>query len=93
MDEQRSRPEDERPVDPEYRVFPKSWGAEYIAAGEVRFRLWASGIETLNLRLIDEEVPMTAMGDGWWELLATNVAPGTPYAFVLPDGRDRKSVV
>ncbi|ODS58053.1 MAG: malto-oligosyltrehalose trehalohydrolase [Agrobacterium sp. SCN 61-19] len=87
MDEQRSRPEDERPVDPEYRVFPKSWGAEYIAAGEVRFRLWASGIETLNLRLIDEEVPMTAMGDGWWELLATNVAPGTPYAFVLPDGR------
>ena len=86
MDEQRSKPEDERPIDPEYRVFPKSWGAEYIAAGEVRFRLWASGIETLNLRLIDEEVLMTAMGDGWWELLATNIAPGTPYAFVLPDG-------
>ncbi len=74
-------------IDQEYRVFPKSWGAEYTAAGEVLFRIWASGCETLGLRLIDEEVPMTPAGDGWWELLATNVAPGTPYSFVLPDGR------
>lgn len=72
---------------PEYRVFPKNWGAEYTAAGEVRFRIYASGVEALSLRLADEQVPMSTTGDGWFELLATNVAPGTPYSFVLPDGR------
>ncbi len=72
---------------PEYRVFPKSWGAEYTAAGEVRFRIYASGVEALSLRLADEQVPMSTTGDGWFELLATNVPPGTPYSFVLPDGR------
>jgi maltooligosyltrehalose trehalohydrolase len=73
-------------ADLEYRVFAKTWGAEYTAAGEVRFRVWAPAAETLNLRLKDEEVPMSPTGDGWYELLATSVAPGTPYAFVLPDG-------
>lgn len=70
----------------EYRVFPKSWGSEYTAAGEVRFRLWAPSLEALTLRLADEDVAMSKTPDGWFELLATNVAPGTPYAYVLPDG-------
>lgn len=88
MDDRLPTPETEAlAVDQEYRVFPKSWGAEYTAAGEVRFRIWASAVESLGLRLGDEEVPMTAMGDGGWELLATNIAPGTAYAFVLPDGK------
>jgi len=71
----------------EYRVFPKSWGAEYTAAGEVRFRIWAPAADTLSLRLLDEDVPMSPTGDGWYELHATNVAPGTPYSFILPDGK------
>jgi malto-oligosyltrehalose trehalohydrolase len=29
---------------------------------------------------------MGAVGDGWFELLAEGVEPGTEYAFVLPDG-------
>lgn len=69
------------------RVFPKSWGAEYIRAGEVRFRLWAPEPEALTLRLAGEDLPMTRQADGWYELLATGVAPGTPYVFVLPDGQ------
>lgn len=72
--------------DLEYRVFPKSWGAEYTAAGEVRFRLWAPSLDKLTLRLDGDEVAMSPAADGWFELLATNVAPGTPYAYVLPDG-------
>lgn len=72
--------------DQEYRVFPKRWGAEYTAAGEVRFRLWAPAVDALSLCLADEIVPMTPTGAGWFELLATNLAPGTPYAFILPDG-------
>lgn len=74
------------PFDQEYRVFPKRWGAEYTAAGEVRFRLWAPAVDALNMRLADEIVPMTPTGAGWFELLATNLAPGTAYAFILPDG-------
>ncbi|MBC2771708.1 malto-oligosyltrehalose trehalohydrolase [Rhizobium sp. AQ_MP] len=87
MDDRQSQPDFRGlEVDQEYRVFPKSWGAEYTAAGEVRFRIWASGVQMLGLRLMDEEVPMSPAGDGWWELLATNIAPGTVYSFVLPDG-------
>ena len=74
------------PFDQGYRVFPKRWGAEYTAAGEVRFRLWAPAVDALNMRLADEIVPMTPTGAGWFELLATNLAPGTPYAFILPNG-------
>lgn len=73
-------------VDAEYRVFPKTWGAEYTAAGQVRFRLWAPSLEKLTLRLDGDDVAMSPTADGWFELLATNVAPGTAYAFVLPDG-------
>ena len=74
------------PFEQEYRVFSKSWGAEYTAAGEVGFRLWAPAMETLSLRLADELVPMMPTGTGWFEVFAKNLAPGTPYAFVLPDG-------
>ena len=31
---------------PEYHAFPKTWGAEFIRAGEVRFRVWAPGAES-----------------------------------------------
>lgn len=72
----------------EYRVFPKSWGAEYTAAGEMRFRLWAPTVETLGLRLNGEIVPMSPSSDGWFEALANNVPPGTAYAFVMPDGTE-----
>ncbi|WP_062276465.1 MULTISPECIES: malto-oligosyltrehalose trehalohydrolase [unclassified Rhizobium] len=84
--EQRGSRHTGKGADREYRVFPKSWGAEYTAAGEVRFRLWAPSLEKLTLRLDGEDVAMSPAADGWFEFLSTNVAPGTPYAFVLPDG-------
>ena len=71
---------------PEYRVFPKRWGAEYVAAGEVRFALWAPGLSTLSLWLNGETTPMSPVGDGWFELLVTGVVPGSEYAFILPEG-------
>ncbi|MGE7367780.1 malto-oligosyltrehalose trehalohydrolase [Neorhizobium sp. NPDC001467] len=70
----------------ELRTFPKTWGAEYVAAGEVRFRLWAPGQQEVKLRLDGEDTPMTGAGDGWFEILATGVEPGTPYQYVLDDG-------
>lgn len=71
----------------ERRVFPLSWGAQCLGEGKVRFRVWAPGLETLSLGLGGAVIPMARDGDGWFELLATGIAPGAEYVFVLPDGR------
>ncbi len=68
------------------KSFPKSWGAEYIADGVVRFRLWATGQERVALRLSGHDTAMLPSGDGWFELQASGVAPGAEYHFVLADG-------
>lgn len=68
------------------KSFLKSWGAEYVAADEVRFRLWATGQERVTLRLSGNDREMNPGGDGWFELQATGVLPGTEYNFVLADG-------
>lgn len=73
--------------DREFRMFPKSWGAEYVRDGEVIFRLWAPELEALQIRIGKVEHEMTRSRDGWFELLATGIAPNTPYLYVLPDGR------
>ncbi len=70
----------------EFRVYPKSWGAEYVAVGEVRFRLWAPGQETVTLRLNGKDAEMTRSKDGWFELLATGVTPGAEYNYLLANG-------
>ncbi|CAI8889675.1 malto-oligosyltrehalose trehalohydrolase [Kosakonia quasisacchari] len=64
----------------------KSWGAEYLANGRVRFRLWATGQQQISLRLPVGELPMQRLDDGWFELTVDNVVPGTAYQFVLADG-------
>ncbi|WP_312242308.1 malto-oligosyltrehalose trehalohydrolase [Pantoea sp.] len=66
--------------------FVKSWGAEYVAADTVRFRLWATGQDKVTLRLGGEEREMNPSGDGWFELELSQVAPGAEYNFVLADG-------
>lgn len=70
----------------EFRSFPKSWGAEYVAADVVRFRLWATGQQKVTLRLSGKETEMRPGGEGWFELEVTGVAPGAEYNFVLADG-------
>ncbi|CAJ0996330.1 Malto-oligosyltrehalose trehalohydrolase [Sodalis praecaptivus] len=66
--------------------FSKSWGAEYVAEGQVRFRLWASGQDSVALRLSGEDKEMTPCGAGWFEAFASDVATGAEYHFVLSDG-------
>ena len=76
-----------QPADQESRrVFPRSWGAEFIRSGEVRFRIWAPGQRELSLLLDDSEAPMGRDAAGWFELLAEDVKPGTPYRFRLENG-------
>ena len=75
-------------IDPadEFRAFPKTWGAEFTAVGEVRFRLWAPGQMQVALRLNGSETPMTRDADGWFEILAVGVSAGSEYSYVLADG-------
>ena len=48
----------------EFRSFAKSWGSEFVRDGEVRFRLWAPGLDRLTLRLNGEDLPMARGEDG-----------------------------
>ena len=61
------------------------WGPEVRADGTT-FRLWAPGVDGLDLVLGDEARPMAAGGDGWWSLDVPGAGPGTDYAFRLPGG-------
>jgi maltooligosyltrehalose trehalohydrolase len=74
-------------IDGMSRLYPKSWGADYVRAGEVRFRLWSPSSEQIDLQLCDSIAPMTPQEDGWFELLATGVVAGSAYSYLLPGGR------
>ena len=62
-------------------------GAELLADGQARFRLWAPSCDSIGLLLepADAALPMNAGADGWHELV-TAAAAGQRYRFVLPDG-------
>ncbi|HAT2608689.1 TPA: malto-oligosyltrehalose trehalohydrolase [Kluyvera intermedia] len=66
--------------------FHKSWGAEWLGNGAVRFRVWASGQPTITLRLAGKDLDMRPCDEGWFELTVENVAPGTEYQYVLAGG-------
>jgi malto-oligosyltrehalose trehalohydrolase len=62
------------------------FGAE-IAAGGVRFRLWAPKHRQIGLNIVDGgRHAMRSAGDGWHELVVSAAGPGSLYRFVLPDG-------
>ena len=68
------------------RRLPGHWGPELLGAGEVRFRVWAPGVDSLRLRLDGDDADMIRSGDGWFERVASGVENGAAYGFVLPDG-------
>lgn len=88
MTQEQTTPESEKSSSSltEFRIHPHSWGANYVRAGEVLFRLWAPDVQSVTLRLNGGDEEMAAAGDGWFELLATGVAADARYQFILPDG-------
>jgi len=68
------------------RLYPKSWGAEFVRPGEVLFRLWSPGIEEIVVEIDGIAAPMGRRDDGWHELLADGVRTGARYGFRLPGG-------
>ena len=64
------------------------FGAEILADGQVRFRLWAPVCEAimLNLDSVVEPLRLTASPDGWHELVTSEARVGSRYSFGLPSG-------
>ncbi|MCM2476281.1 malto-oligosyltrehalose trehalohydrolase [Rhizobium sp. CG5] len=68
----------------------RQWGTRIAGDGTVCFRLWAPALDRLTVRIDPEDkaqdIPMQPTDEGWFEAKASNIAPGTPYVFLLPDG-------
>ena len=63
-----------------------SFGAHCLGDGRTRFRLWAPGVDSLQLEFGDgRRLPMQRGEAGWFEN-CVRCAPGTAYRYRLPDG-------
>ena len=51
--------------------------------------VWAPRVPALGVRVLGEDRPLSPVEDGWWTVDLPPLAPGTPYALVLPGGRVR----
>ena len=66
------------------------FGAELVAPGRTRFRLWAPSLDRLSVAIDGSgDVPMQPAGDGWFEL-EHDCGAGTRYRYRVapPDGGD-----
>ena len=66
----------------------RTHGLVRTAAGH-HLAVWAPRVSALSLRILGEDRPLAAAGEGWWTVDTPPLPPGTPYALVLPDGRVR----
>lgn len=70
-------------------AFSMPFGAELIAGGGVRFRIWAPSVSNMVLRLesgVFADFSMHRLEDGWHELNLDRSNSGDHYRFLLPDG-------
>ncbi|MFP3920251.1 MAG: malto-oligosyltrehalose trehalohydrolase [Dichotomicrobium sp.] len=69
-------------------AFSRRWGAEPLADGRARFRLWAPAQQTVSVvaHSSDTKRAMQAQGDGWFEVTSDIVPLDTGYWFELADG-------
>ncbi|MDB5806484.1 MAG: malto-oligosyltrehalose trehalohydrolase [Betaproteobacteria bacterium] len=65
------------------------FGAELREDGNTRFRLWAPGARTVELKLglgaSPRLLPMQASTDGWFEVISPHARAGTRYAFRIDE--------
>jgi maltooligosyltrehalose trehalohydrolase len=62
------------------------FGAEVLAAGGVRFRLWAPAARSVELVVAGRAKPMQKRDGGWFELMDRDAAAGTLYQYRI-DGK------
>ena len=72
---------------------PAAWslpvGAEPLANGSTRFRVWAPRAEALSVSLPFGPVPMRRDASGVFETVVPETPPGTDYFYLFEDGRRR----
>src|SRR3954465_14152321 len=62
------------------------FGAAVLPSGGIRFRLWAPGAQKVDVCIAEKYFPMKAAGEGWYELVHADAAPGTLYKYRI-DGK------
>jgi maltooligosyltrehalose trehalohydrolase len=64
------------------------FGAEILPGGKVRFRLWAPAARQVQLVLTEggQDLPMPALGDGWFEVVTERARAGSLYRYRI-DGQ------
>jgi malto-oligosyltrehalose trehalohydrolase len=69
-------------------AYERRWGAEVLAGGGARFRLWAPALDAVSLTASPSGAsePMHKAEDGWFELETDLIKVGDPYLFQLPNG-------
>jgi maltooligosyltrehalose trehalohydrolase len=63
-----------------------------LGDGTVRFRVWAPGVNSLELKLLGQHerlLPMPSIGRGYYELAVDEIDPGTRYVYRIDGQRDR----
>ncbi|MEK6304912.1 MAG: malto-oligosyltrehalose trehalohydrolase [Pantoea dispersa] len=70
----------------ESTTLEKSWGAEILADGSVRFRLWAPGQQQITLHADGQQHAMQPQQDGWFSLTLRGPGHGSAYHYELADG-------
>lgn len=68
-------------MSPVRRSHRMPFGSQPEAGGGVRFRLWAPAARQVSLCLEAAELPMQAVGQGWFELGVADARPGSRYRF------------
>jgi len=71
----------------------RDWGAIRQTDGSTRFRVWAPGLQSLELEVdIDQKTrsfPMRESTDGFWEIVVADCGDGARYRYHLPTGAIR----
>ena len=66
------------------------FGAQLLDGGGVRFRLWAPSAARVDLLLTMDsgraELPLRAVGDGWYETVVANARVGARYGYRIDGG-------
>jgi len=62
------------------------FGAEVLAGGGVRYRLWAPAAREVHLKVKSRSIPMESRPDGWFEISDRESGPGTRYQYRI-DGK------
>ena len=71
-----------------YEATRRAWGAVVQDDGRVRFRVWAPAADTIALRIDGtiRDLPMSALDDGWFEVVTSEATHGSRYKYVLSNG-------